>query len=317
MVLQRHPGIPLTCVLSTARHCHSAKDVATHQRLCGILARRFGQHLLDIKNNQRCSQFTTLCNAYLSLSYALSRLLHVILAVVAYMFVRRLLGSRDPLEIFYEATNETFTMDNITHVPYPKGGRFATVVQCDYAVRQMGNAHHHTIQCHIDHSATIIVLVFVCMWLSLVLAVNVVGLVQFVVSSVLVPCHGGGIQSALASMGVNIEDKREAQRFVSFVGWDGVLMAQFVSEVSSDAVAAEMLAGAYSLFSQSTNPEPGSSMEAPQGHIPIGTIPPQRHFPMGTIPPQQQNVSPTSLSAPLLVHQQPESMHPQLEKQPM
>ena len=299
MVLQRHPGIPLMCVLSMARHCHSAKDVATYQHLCGILARRLGQHLLDIKNNQRCSQFTTLCNAYLSLSYAISRLLHVIVSIIAYMFVSQLLGPQDPMGVFYSVRNETTT--NLAD-PFP------SVIMCDYSVRRLGNIIRYTLQCQLDHTITIYVLAFVCAWLSLVLAVNVVGLVQFVVSSALVPCHGGGIQSALASMGVNIEDKREAQRFVSLVGWDGVLMAQFVSEVSSEAVAAEMLAGAYSLSSQSNNPGQG-----PQGQ-PTGAGAQQPQIQMGAIPRQQ---NPTSPSAPLMVPQPPENVYPQLEKPPL
>jgi hypothetical protein len=172
-------------------------------------------------------------------------------------------------------------------VPENATSPFHDVVLCDYVVRVQGNVHHYTLQCVLDNQTTVALLTGLAVGFSLLLVLNVASLVQYLAGSVCA-CVCGPVDASLRAAGLE-PAAAEARSFGSTLGSDGALLLQLVTEVSSDAVAADMLAAAYlAMQGEGGAQTPQGPQQGGHTDIPMGVVSPSAPQPPPMYPPLEK-----------------------------
>ena len=129
---------------------------------------------------------------------------------------------------------------------------FPRVTLCDFAIRQMGNIQHYTVQCSLPLNLLNEKLyIFVWFWFLFVFIATVISFLKWCVVSLYIPQELRYVKARLIAMDHwGPGDKYEnLSAFVrTFLRRDGLLLIRLVSKNSSDMVSAELLGGLWQYY---------------------------------------------------------------------
>ncbi|CDW53701.1 Innexin unc 7 [Trichuris trichiura] len=253
-LLHWHSGIDvqgLTQMACDARMMDSEARSMTVQTIAGHMEDAL-EIQREVSDRDMCgSCFGRRFGSYVSCLYIMIKVLYTVNVFGQIFLLNTFLGTNN---IFY---GFHILLDLLNGREWDESGNFPRVTMCDFAVRVLGNVHHHTVQCvlmiNMFNEKIFLLLWF---WFLMVSVVTVCSLCHWLIISLTPTQRIRFIRKYLHATEL-VTDRQSVKKFVhKYLGLDGVFCLRMISAHAGDIMATELVVAMWHNFNDRVRKSP-------------------------------------------------------------